>query len=184
VHQLDSKTKPITSTCYPKESYQCLALASLHNMVVVTALLLFPALFSSTGSADIVVCGSCRQHCTGIFAGIALALSSSLCWHLCASHRGVIVVPGLIVISCFGQCPHLWWSMPAPHWHLCRRCAGIVSLIPRASLGDILVVAALLLYLTLSSSTALADVVVCGGHLLCCTGVVSFMTLASFPRQA
>jgi hypothetical protein len=59
-----------------------IALASLRNIVVIAALLLYPATLSSTGSANIVICSSCCQHYAGIIDGVALALSSSLRWHL------------------------------------------------------------------------------------------------------
>jgi hypothetical protein len=62
-----------------------IALASLHNTVVVPASLLYPASLSSTGSADVVVWSGCRQHHTGIFAVVVLALSFSLRWCLCAT---------------------------------------------------------------------------------------------------
>ncbi len=69
--------------------------------------------------------------------------------------------------------------MPASCWHLCQPCAGIVSLIAWASLRNIVVVAALLTYRASSSLTALADVIVCGGHLWRCAGIISLMALAS-----
>ncbi len=62
-----------------------IVLASLCGIKFVAVSLLYPALSSSTGSANVVVCGGCRQHRAGVFAGIVLASSSSLCCHLCAT---------------------------------------------------------------------------------------------------
>ncbi len=129
----------------------------------------------------ILVCGGCRQH--------PLASLLALCWCCLphwvgvftqhCRHCGIVVVPCLIVIDCIGQrCP-LWWSMPALHWHLFRHCADVVALIVLPSLHNIVVVAALLLYMALVSSTGSAHVVVCTGCHQQHTGVFAGVALVS-----
>ncbi len=133
-----------------------------------------PALSSAAVAASIVLeslpalCWICLPHCAGVFT------------RHCSPHS-IVVIPSLVVIDCIVQRCRLWRSMPALRWCLCQHCAGIVSLIARASLHNIVVVAASLSYLALLSSIALANVFVCGGHLWHCAGVVSLITLAFWP---
>jgi hypothetical protein len=110
----------------------------------------------------------CLPYCNRVFAQ----------HHSCHS---VVVVPGLVVISSIGQHCCLWQSTQPLHWCLCQRCAGVVSLIVQASLHNILVIGLLLSYPASLLSTASANIVICGGHLWHCIGVISLMALAFLP---
>ncbi len=108
------------------------------------------------------------------------------------SHHGIVDVPGLVVIDCIVVIVALsmylvllsstaCWLPPALCWHLCQHCAGTVFIIMIASLHDIIVATALLLYPASSSSTVFTNIVICGDHRQLCPGVVSIAALASLP---
>jgi hypothetical protein len=118
-------------------------LVSSHDIVVIVALLLYLASLSLTALANNFVCGSLRQHCAGVFAGIVLASSPSshgrlhaTLWSLrrrCCTrpHLHQLRQPtsmSVVITSGVALAPSPSWR-----WRLCRCCTGVITLVMLAS---------------------------------------------------
>jgi hypothetical protein len=120
-----------------------ITLASLRDIVVIVASLLYPASLSSTALANLVVCDSLRKHRAGNFASVVLALSPSSRGRLCTTLQ-------LLRRRCCTRpcCHQLCWLTSLPvvvtsgvvlvlspswRWRLCRLCAGVITLVTLAS---------------------------------------------------